>query len=250
MNRFLNVFTRSKPAIVGMIHVGALPGSPRYEGSVDALVDSACREAEIYLNAGLDSVMLENMHDVPYVQPRNQGPEVVAALTKIASAVKSVLPQNLPVGIQVLAGANKEALAVGYACGLDFTRAEGFVFSHIGDEGTFDACAGELLRYRRNLGAQDILVLTDIKKKHSSHAITADLDVNEVAKAAEFFLSDGVIITGTATGDPPNAQQVKDVKKSVSIPVLVGSGVTTENVGDFMTADALIVGSHFKSEGL
>ena len=29
-----------------------------------------------------------------------------------------------------------------------------------------DACAGELLRYRRAVGAENILVFTDIKKKH------------------------------------------------------------------------------------
>jgi len=50
--------------------------------------------------------------------------------------------------------------------GLNFIRAEGFVFAHIGDEGWTDACAGPLLRYRRSIDASDILVFTDIKKKH------------------------------------------------------------------------------------
>ena len=63
-------------------------------------------------------------------------------------------------------GSNKEALAVAMASGASFIRAEGFVYSHVGDEGWTDSCAGELLRYRRNIGAQDITVLTDINKKH------------------------------------------------------------------------------------
>ena len=73
---------------------------------------------------------------------------------------------NLPCGVQILAGANKEALAVAKAAGLQFIRAEGFVFSHIADEGTMNSDAGELLRYRKQIEADNILVFTDIKKKH------------------------------------------------------------------------------------
>ena len=52
------------------------------------------------------------------------------------------------------------------ASGADFVRAEGYVYSHVADEGWMDACAGELLRYRKAIGAEDILVFTDVKKKH------------------------------------------------------------------------------------
>ena len=45
-------------------------------------------------------------------------------------------------------------------------RVEGFVFSHVADEGWIDACSGELMRYRRSIGANNVLVFTDIKKKH------------------------------------------------------------------------------------
>lgn len=74
--------------------------------------------------------------------------------------VSLCLPSSSP-------GANKEALAVAMASGAQFIRAEGFVFSHVADEGWMDSCAAELLRYRRAIGAEDILVFTDIKKKHS-----------------------------------------------------------------------------------
>ena len=53
------------------------------------------------------------------------------------------------------------------ASGADFIRAEGYVFSHVADEGWMDSCAGELLRYRKLIGAENVLVFTDIKKKHS-----------------------------------------------------------------------------------
>jgi hypothetical protein len=67
---------------------------------------------------------------------------------------------------KVLAGGNKEALSVAQASGLQFIRAEGFVFSHVADEGFTDATAGPLLRYRASIRADNILIFTDIKKKH------------------------------------------------------------------------------------
>ncbi len=109
-------------------------------------------------------------------------------------------------------------------------RVEGFVFAHVADEGFIDGCAGEILRYRRQIGAEQVLVLTDIKKKHSSHAITADVDIVETAHAAEFFLSDGVIVTGIDTGAEASLEELQQVKETVQIPVLVGSGVTLTNV--------------------
>jgi predicted TIM-barrel enzyme len=95
-----------------------------------------------------------------------------------------------------------------------------------------------------------VRVFADIKKKHSAHAITADVDLAETAKAAEFFLADGVIVSGAATGRPTDPNEVQAVSEAVEIPTLVGSGVTAENMVHFATADALIVGSSVKEGGL
>ena len=111
-----------------------------------------------------DAILVENMHDIPYLN-RQVGPEIVASMSVICNEVKGVA-SNLPCGVQVLAGANKEALAVAKAANFDFVRAEGFVFSHIADEGTMNSDAGEVLRYRKQIGADSVLVFTDIKKKH------------------------------------------------------------------------------------
>lgn len=75
------------------------------------------------------------------------------------------------------------------------------------------------------------------------------MSLEETAKAAEYFLADGLVVTGNATGDPAKPADVEKVKTSVSLPVIVGSGVHYENVQDYLNADALIVGSHFKKDG-
>jgi hypothetical protein len=234
-------------AIIGMIHVAALPGTPRHELGPAAILEQAVAEARLYRAAGVDAIAIENMHDIPYLN-RQVGPEIVATMSLIAQAVK--VESGLPCGIQILAGANREALAVALAADLDFVRAEGFVFGHIADEGWIDAQAGELLRYRKQIGAEAIAVCTDIKKKHSSHAITADVDLVETAKAAAYFLSDALIITGTSTGAATDLAEIKAVKAAVNLPVLVGSGITLDNVADYLPiCDGLIIGSWFKEDG-
>lgn len=231
-----------------MIHVEALPGTPKNESDIETIVEKAKKEAEIYKRAGIDSMAIENMHDLPYLN-KNVGPEIVSSMSVIAREVKRII-KDMSCGVQILAGANKEALAVAKAAKLDFVRVEGFVFAHIADEGMIESSAGEILRYRKQIGAENILVFTDIKKKHSSHAITSDVSITETAKAAELFLSDGVIITGSATGQKADLDEIHLVKKSIGIPVIVGSGITLENVDSYLkSSDAIIVGSYFKKKG-
>lgn len=236
-----------RTAILGMIHALPLPGTPRWGGSMAAVLDRAIAEAQLYRQAGLDAIIVENMHDTPYLKG-GVGPEITAAMTRVAAAVRA--ESGLPTGVQILAGANREALGVALAAGLEFVRVEGFVFAHVADEGIIQSCAGDLLRYRRMIGAEGVQVFADIKKKHSAHVITADVDLAETAKAAAFFGADGVIVTGTATGAETDPTEVSAVRRAVELPVLVGSGVTVDNLDRFVgTAHGLIVGSHFKVDG-
>src|SRR5829696_9108936 len=109
----LSLFTNAKP-VVGVIHTGALPGTPASNLSVADLVELAAAEAEVYRAGGVDGLMIENMHDTPYTRG-GVGPEIVAALAVIGREVKR--RTRLPVGVQVLAAANLEAMAVAHAAG-------------------------------------------------------------------------------------------------------------------------------------
>lgn len=242
----LALFRTLKP-VIGMIHLGALPGTPASRLSVREIEAQALKEAAIYRDEGVHGIMLENMHDTPYLRGR-VGPEIVAAMAVVARAVKDAA--GLPCGLQILAAANVEAIAVAHAAGLDFIRAEGFAFAHVADEGIIESSAAELLRYRRTIGAERVQVWTDVKKKHSSHAITADVGIGETAHAVEFMRGDAVIVTGAVTGDAPKPADVREVKAATKLPVYLGSGVTAANVAEFYPeADGFIVGSEFKTGG-
>jgi membrane complex biogenesis BtpA family protein len=232
--------------LIGMLHVEALPGSPQARRSIDAIIAQAVADATVYREGGFHGLLVENMHDRPYLRS-DVGPETVAAMAVIGHEVRRVVP--LPLGVQVLAAANHAALAVAVACGAAFVRAEGFVFAHVADEGLIEADAGPLLRHRTRINAGHVRLFADIKKKHSAHAMTADVDLAETARAAEFFLADGVIVTGAATGREAAKADVDAVAAAVGIPTLVGSGLDADNLSRFASADGFIVGSAAKHDG-
>lgn len=236
-------------ALIGMVHVGALPGSPAHATPTPLLAMQAAAEAKVLAESGFDAVIIENMHDRPYVHGR-QGPEIVAAMTRVADEVASAI--SVPFGVQVLSGGEREAIAVALAAEAHFIRCENFVYSHVADEGLLaEAAAGPLLRYRRAIGADHVRVMCDIKKKHASHALTADLTIEDCAHAAEFCGADGVIVTGGFTGRPADPEEVRRVRGAVRVPVWVGSGADPAQLGTlFAHADAVIVGSWLKEGGV
>src|SRR5437899_1613957 len=150
-------------ALIGVIHVDALPGTPRSRRQVAEIAEAAALEARTYAAAGFHGLIIENTHDRPYLRG-TVGPEVVAALAVIGVEVRRAV--SLPMGIQILAGANTAAMALAHASGASFVRVEGFVFAHVADEGLIQSTAAELLRYRRAIGADQLRVFADIKKKH------------------------------------------------------------------------------------
>lgn len=239
--------TNSK-TLIGMIHVPALPGTPFNKYTPKEILNRVLEEAAIFKNADIDSVMIENMHDAPYLK-RNVGPEITSMMTIMGYELRKVFPDK-PLGVQILAGANKEALSVALSADLDYIRGEGFVFGQISDEGFIESDAGELLRYRRNIGAEKIKVYSDIKKKHSANFITSDVSIGEMAKNAQFFGTDGIIITGSTTGAEVNVKELIEANES-KLPVIVGSGITKDNLNEYFPhANGFIVGSYLKKDGL
>ena len=229
-----------------MVHVGALPGTPASQLSVREIEQQAIAECRIYRDAGVHGIAIENMHDVPYTRG-SVGPEITAAMTMIARGVKQ--ESRLPCGVQILAGANHEALAVAHAASLDFVRVEGYAFAHVADEGIIESSAASLLRYRRAIRAERVQVWADVKKKHSSHAITEDVDIGETAAAVQFMRADAVIVTGSTTGEEPSDAAISNVRRRCRLPIYLGSGITDRNLHGFYHADGFIVGSFFKKDG-
>lgn len=240
------VFGRSRCALVGCVHLLPLPGSAGFKGDLGPVLERAVAEARLLEGAGFTALIVENTHDAPYLLGRVE-PETTAALAVCARAVRESV--KVPVGVQALAAANREALGVAVAAGCSFLRVESFAFAHVADEGILTrASAAELVRVRAHLHAEKIAILADVKKKHASHAITADLSIEDAVHGAAFSRADGVVVTGVATGRETDPEDVKRARGP--LPVFVGSGVTPANVGRYVgLARGLIVGSSLKRDG-
>jgi uncharacterized protein len=233
--------------LAAMIAVLPLPGSPLYDGDDRKVMDQALSDLEVYKKAGVDSIIFENDHDLPYIQPPLDE-KGIALMTKIVKAARERFDD--PIGIQMLEAANITSLEIAAEADLDYIRVEAFVFAHVGGSGIINGSAGKILRRRKELQAEHIKVFADVKKKHGSHSLTIDLDIKDEIMQAEFFMVDGVIVTSQFTGMNPDKNDLIKAKSATKLPVLIGSGMTAENIPEYLSlADGFIVGSYFRRGG-
>ena len=233
--------------LAAMVAVLPLPGSPLYDGDDQRVLDQALADLEIYKEAGFDSILFENDHDLPYIQPPLDE-KGISLMTKIVKEARERFDR--PIGIQMLEAANITSLEIAAEADLDYIRVEAFVFAHVGGSGIINGSAGKILRRRKELAAEHIQVFADVKKKHGSHSLTIDLDIKDEVMQAEFFLADGIIVTSQFTGINPDKNDLIKAKRATKLPVLIGSGMTAENIQEYLPlADGFIVGSYFRRDG-
>lgn len=235
--------------IIGTVHLLPLPGAPRYAGgSIREIQARAVSDAIAYAEGGVDALIVENEGDIPFQKPEEVGAETVAGLTAAALAVREAV--DLPVGINCLANAVIQSLAVAKAVEGTFVRANQWANAYVANEGFVEGAAARALRFRSAIKGDEIKILADVHVKHGSHAIVSDRSVQEMTKDVEAFDADVLIATGHRTGDPTRVDEVAEIKKATALEVIVGSGLTAENTTKLMTtADGAIVGSAMKHGG-
>lgn len=235
--------------LLGMVHLGPLPGSPRGAGhGVERVIAAAQRDATALLEAGFDGWILENFGDAPFF-PGPVPAVTVAAMTRIAAA----LPRGADsvCGVNVLRNDALSALAVAAACGLDFVRVNVHVGAAVTDQGIIEGRAFETMRERARW-ASEIAVLADIDVKHA-RPLGIGARIEESAReAAGRGLADGLIVTGKATGARIETADLRAVREAVpEVPLLLGSGVGPHNVAELLgRADGAIVGTAIKVDGV
>ena len=248
-NALEELFQVEKP-IIGVIHLQALPGAPRYAGgSVRDIYAAAVSDAKILAAGGIDGIIIENASDMPFRRPENIGPETVAALTAACLEVRAAV--DTPIGITCVANGVIPALAVAKAAGARWVRANQWVNAYVANEGFLNGPAPEAMRYRSAIGATDVRIFADVHVKFGAHAITSDRSISEQATDAEWFDADVLIASGTRTGSPTEPGEVEAVKSGTTLPVIVGSGLDPDQVpGLFAVADGAIVGQWLKRDGV
>lgn len=227
-------------AVVGMVHLEPLPGTPRAARPLREVVDLAVRDAKALEAGGADAVLVENYGDAPY--GKRLAPEQVSALTLAAEAVVRAVP--LPVGVNALRNDAPAAIAIAHNTDAAFVRCNVWSGAAWTDQGLVEGCAREALELRRRLGAQ-VLVLADAHVKHATHPSTLEQAVAD----NERNLCDAHVLTGERTGAPADPRALERARALASRPVFVGSGLTPQNLASYRLADGFIVGTAMKRQG-
>lgn len=242
------MFDADKP-IIGMVHLWPMPGSPGYDGyGMEAIIERALEDAETLVDGGVDGIIVENMWDLPYYVGTDTPLETMTCQS--VAARKVVEAVDVPVGINVVHNGGEVELAIAVASGADFVRVCVLSGARLWDTGDFDGgCAADLLRKRKALDAEHLKLFADVDKKHS--VPFPGLDLATHIEWTEFFLADALIASGQMTGAAPDLNYVSQAKELASRPLLLGSGTSADNIGEFLQlADGAIVGSSIKRDGV
>jgi membrane complex biogenesis BtpA family protein len=242
-------------ALVGVIHLPPLPGSPRSALSCADVARAAAKDARALADAGFDLAMIENFGDTPFF-PSEVPPVTVSAMTACAVAVREACP-GIAVGINVLRNDARAALAIAAAMGAACIRVNVHAGARVTDQGIVEGRAAETVRERRALGAETVAIWADVNVKHS--AALAPRDVGQEAEdLVRRALADAVLVTGWGTGKGVDEAELRRVREAIgggggagSPKVLVASGVTVESLARVAPlCDGVIVGSALRSDGV
>ncbi len=232
--------------LAGVIHLPALPGSPRAELDAREVGRRAAKDARALVAAGFDAVLVENFGDIPFL--RRVEPVTVSAMTVAALAVREACP-DVKLGINVLRNDAAAALSIACAVGADLIRVNVHTGARVTDQGIIEGEAGETLRSRRSLGVQSVRIWADVDVKHSA-PLGARAIEDEARDLVSRGLADVVLVTGEGTGRPVDLSKLAAVRSAVEVPVLVASGATIEELGGLAKAcDGVLVGSALRVDG-
>lgn len=239
------IFRTTNP-IVGVVHLLPLPTSPRWGGSLKAVVDRAEQEATAFASGGVDGIIVENFFDAPF--PKDAvDPAVVSAMSLVVQRLQQLI--TLPIGINVLRNDAHSAMAIASCVQAQFIRVNVLTGVMATDQGLIEGQAHQLLRYRRELGS-DVKILADVLVKHARPLGSPNL-TTAVQETIERGLADGIILSGWATGSPPSLEDLELASAAANgTPVFIGSGADWENIPRLIqAADGVIVSSSLKRRG-
>lgn len=239
------VFKTPNP-IIGVVHLLPLPTSPRWGGSLKAVIDRAEQEATALAAGGVDGIIVENFFDAPF--PKDQvDPAVVSAMTVVVQRLMNLV--TLPIGLNVLRNDAQSALAIASCVDAQFIRVNVWTGVMATDQGLIEGRAHELMRYRRELGS-DVKIFADVLVKHARPLGSVNLTA-AVQDTIERGLADAVILSGWSTGNPPISDDLELARDAAAgTPVFIGSGADWENIPHLMkVTDGVIVSSSLKRQG-
>ena len=245
MTRFERVFATSRP-VIGMVHLGALPGAPLHDAAagLDGLVAAARADLAALQAAGFDAVMFGNENDRPYEFAVDTAS--TATMAYVIGRLRGEI--TVPFGVNVLWDP-MSTVALAAATGAAFVR-EIFTGTYASDMGPWTPDAGAAMRYRNRLGRGDCLMLYNVSAEFADSLDRRPLP--DRARSAVFSsIPDAVLVSGQITGEAAALSDLEAVKAVLpETPVMANTGVKHDTVAEVLrVADGCVVGSALKVGG-
>lgn len=236
-----------RPYFIGVVHLLATPGAPRFAGDVQALLQRAEDDARALARGGCDALLVENLGDVPYFA-RRVPPETVAALALALQRVGAAAP-GLELGVNVLRNDARSGLGLCAVSGATLLRVNVHAGAAVGDQGLLVGRAASTLRARARL-CPGVRLLCDVHVKHAT-PLGGESPAEAARELVSRALADALIVTGSATGRPPSPDLAAEVRAAVGrTALLIGSGLEPSNAPALLEhADGAIVGTWLKRDG-
>lgn len=230
--------------ITVVVGVKPLPGTwSGRDSRIRQVIFEAVQECSALYAAGIRSIMLQNVNDVPaYVSAPNY---IIAAMTAVCCEARREVKSDCRMGISILRNDTPGGIAVANAAGLDFVRAKVFV--------------GEMMKMEREVGNMNeslemklrlgstAQIWADIQDRNGTPMFSSgyEADCGHALRGG----ADSLIITGR------DVEQTRELTQRArnrfpSAKLIIGGGAKAENVDTLMeNADGVIIASSLKVDG-
>lgn len=233
--------------IIAMLHLDALPGDPMYrkDNDMDIIVEHARQDLQALQDGGVDGVLFSNEFSFPY--QRKMDMVTPAAMAYVIGCLRKEI--RIPFGVDAISD-GAACLELAAAVKAQFVRGT-FSGVYVGDGGLYNNDFSALLRRKAALPLDDLKMLYFINPESDRNLDTRPL--SEIAESTIFKAApDGLCISANAAGQDVDDALIASVKQAnPNVVVLCNTGCRIDTIArKLKTADAAVVGTTFKADGV
>jgi len=231
--------------LIGVVGLAPLPHRFNNTMSMEQLTESALNEARILYRGGADSIIVQNLHDLP------PGPDEQIETAAYMSAITAEIRRevgDMELGVNVLSGDPRANIAIAAATGCSYVRLKTYVGGVIATDGYENGCCSLAISYRHKINADHVKIYADVFDRMSSKVGTKDIGFM-ASQAVGYGKADGVIVSG-ANIDESIALAEAVRGKIGSKKLLLGGGANLDTMTKWAPVfDAAVVGLAFRKSG-
>ena len=246
MKSWINELFGVEKPVIGMCHMQAMPGDPKFDATkgLDWVLEQARADMLALQEGGIDAIMFSNEFSLPYLTKVES--VTVACMAALIGELKREI--NVPYGVNVLWDP-QASIDVAMATGAQFVR-EIFTGVYASDFGLWNTNVGGVIRHQHMVNADHVRLFFNIVPESATYL--GGRQIADIARSTVFNnRPDALCVSGLTAGAETSAQTLKLVKEAVSdTPVFANTGVRVDNVTEQLKiADGAVIGTAFKKEG-